>query len=66
MKAIRTMVALLFLAVSAGGLLAAPPVPIRAAGPTMPQTLLRIAQIISKRTSANSVKMKFHERKCTV
>jgi hypothetical protein len=64
MKAIRTIVALLFLAVSAGAL-AGPLVHVRAAGPAMPQNLLRIAQIISKRTSANPIKLKFHERKST-
>jgi hypothetical protein len=48
MKAIRTIIALLFLAVSAGTLLA-----VRSFGPAIAQNWLRIAQIISKGTSAN-------------
>jgi len=63
MKAIRTIIALLFLAVSAGALLAAPAVAVRLCGPTIPQNLLRVAQIISKRTSADPNKSKREERK---
>ena len=63
MKAIRKIIALLFLAVSAGALLAAPAVPVRAAGPAIPQNLLRIVQLISKCTSTNPNKAKREERK---
>ena len=63
MKAIRTIVALLFLAVSAGALLAVPLVPLRVSRPVMPQNFLRIAQIISKRTSAHPTKSKREDRK---